>query len=177
MRFLSALLCLFTLALPALAATEGEADSLFSQIQMGDVEAVEDTLTQDAKRARLRDRFGFEPIHVLDYTNFEEMLGLLIAHGADINATNDAGHTLLHILIDPEFIAPVLAAGADIEARDAEGRTPLLLWLTEAESADMIEALLDAGANPNARDAQGRSALDYAQDPELARLLQAHGAT
>ncbi|MDQ8703930.1 ankyrin repeat domain-containing protein [Streptomyces sp. LHD-70] len=57
---------------------------------------------------------------------------------------------------DPEGVRAALAAGAQLEARDAQGRTALLL----AASADHVGAareLVAAGADPNAQDARDDS--------------------
>jgi ankyrin repeat protein len=172
--FLPALLLLIGLALPALAQSD---DDIAHAVQMGDLDAVEQILTYDPERIRKRDAHGFLMIHLLDYTNFDPMLALLMRHGANINATTPEGYTLLHVLIDPEFLPAALNAGANLEAQDVSGRTPLLLWMMEDEGEDMIAALLKAGANPNARDVSGRTPLDYAQDARTSALLRRYGAT
>lgn len=171
--FLPALLILIGLALPAFADSD---DEVSHAVQMGDLEAVETILDENPNRIRKRDAHGFLMIHLLDYTNFDPMLSLLMQRGANINATTPEGYTLLHVLIDPEFLPAALKAGANLEAQDVSGRTPLLVWLTEDEGEDMVEALLKAGANPNAQDVSGRSALDYARDRETVKLLMKYGA-
>lgn len=69
-----------------------------------------------------------------------------------------------------------LTAGADLEARDEAGHTPLIL---AAQRADIgaVRALLGAGADVNAQDGSGATALLHAvqtEDPQVAlTLLQA----
>ena len=52
---------------------------------------------------------------------------LLLDHGADVNAVNNAGETALHqVVLRGEALVRLLAShGARLDARDASGRTPL----------------------------------------------------
>ena len=56
----------------------------------------------------------------------------------------------------------LLDLGADIDARDSDGMTPLLHAAAEARDAKTIRHLLQAGADINLRDAKGMSALLHA---------------
>jgi cytohesin len=78
----------------------------------------------------------------------------------------------------PEVIRLLLAAGADPNAVDFEGATPLM-YAAKVERPEVLRALLAAGADPDAQDAQGRTALMYAADhcqTESVRLLVQAGA-
>lgn len=79
---------------------------------------------------------------------------------------------------NPEVVAHLLAAGAEPNAVDFEGATPLI-YTAEMGSQEVLRALLAAGADPDAQDAEGRTALMYAADhleTESVRLLVQAGA-
>jgi len=155
--------------------SEQEIDAFFQLVATGGYEQVEAALSKEPALATAKDKYKFQPIHVLDYTDFDKILTLLIKNGADINAQNDKGIALLHILIDPEFIEPVLRAGADLELQDNLGRTPIMIHLTEPGGIDLAKPLLEAGANPKAQDKKGKTVLDYAQahgDAEFIALVR-----
>ena len=76
---------------------------------------------------------------------------LLISHGADVAARDDAREQPLHMTENEQVAAALLAAGADPMARDSGDRTPLY----HARSADVAETLLKAGADVN--DARART--------------------
>ncbi|MFG2775183.1 ankyrin repeat domain-containing protein [Streptomyces sp. NPDC048350] len=54
---------------------------------------------------------------------------------------------------DAEGVAGALGAGAHVECRDAERRTPLLL-AARADQVDTAALLVEAGADPDARDSR-----------------------
>ena len=67
----------------------------------------------------------------------------------------------------------LLAAGADVNARDKNGNTALVLC---DSNTGKILLLLQAGADPNARNHEGETALSNASDAEVKNLLIKHGA-
>lgn len=87
-------------------------------------------------------------------------------------------------LIDAAFVCDLikvrelLAAGADPDTRDDDGRSPLFSAVL-GNSIGLVGLLLESGADVNARDHQGFSTLHFAAQedlPEIARLLIAKGA-
>ncbi|WP_234042882.1 ankyrin repeat domain-containing protein [Streptomyces marianii] len=87
------------------------------------------------------------------------VLALLDA-GVDPHVRDGAGRTLLHALhlLDHEELLPrVLAAGADLEATDRSGRTPLFTAASEGGSRTLVEALIAAGASIGSVDPSGMS--------------------
>lgn len=85
---------------------------------------------------------------------------------ADLHAAARAG--------DPAVVADLLAAGADVNASNAEGLTPLHLAALRGD-AKTVQLLLAAGADVAGRDGLGRTPLHYAAsagaDSVIERLL------
>jgi ankyrin repeat protein len=77
---------------------------------------------------------------------------------------------------DKQAIHKLLDNGADVEARDAQGNTPLILASFHA-SPECVELLIDKGADVNAANGAGATPLiRAATDYEKSRLLVAAGA-
>lgn len=90
------------------------------------------------------------------------MMQFLLENGADINTKNDASRykgTVLHSAAEgnfPDAFDFLLVNGANIEAQDRYGRTPLYYATKEN-----IKKLLHKGANIEARDNDGRTILHH----------------
>lgn len=87
----------------------------------------------------------------------------------------------LHLAVNGNDVAQIqnlLQSGADIDARDGLGRTPLLV-ATHRNYVDAARVLIDAGANVNAKDQIADSPYLYAGARGYNAILQmtlAHGA-
>lgn len=130
----------------------------------GPLSRVERMLEQDPTSVGATDRFGFTALHGVVAEHHFDIARLLIAKGADVNAGNDEGVTPLHLAAYPEMVEILVANGARLDARDSNGNTPLHAVTEHPELIDVMEKLLKLGADPNARNHDGASALDLASE-------------
>jgi ankyrin repeat protein len=78
---------------------------------------------------------------------------------------------------DNEIVAALLDKGADVNASDETGATPLLL--AAGKSVVLVTSLVRRGANVNAKDLRGWTPLMAAsgsRDPQTVEFLIANGA-
>ncbi len=114
----------------------------------------------------------------------------LIDHGASVTVRNNEGWTPLHAAAANTFtkndasktmqadkITALINAGADVNARDNNGRTALMwagwmgAYLGFTEDPSVINALLAKGADPFLKDNFGKTALDYAKSEGYSRQV------
>ena len=94
-----------------------------------------------------------------------EIVQLLLAQGSDPNAVNRYGETALMFANTPAKVKLLVAAGAQLETNDEEGRTALQKAALKGEAA-VANALIASGANVNATDNKGSNALLHSLDNE-----------
>lgn len=144
----------------------------------------------------------FTPLHL---TNDPAIAKLLLAHGADVNATDVLGERPLRHAAQPpkpnrELSQLLLAAGADYDLLSAIGlgdielvrkllRSPNalpeppdekgyseIIWAARAERPDIVQVLLEHGANPNARPSAWSVLIEVLDHPATVRVLLQAGA-
>lgn len=95
-----------------------------------------------------------------------EMCGILILHGADVNARNSEDETALHFSVRRNNIKTLkllLSHGSDVNAQDQNGESALhtigtsYLGSPFVHNFDIHELLLQSGANPIIKSRAGKS--------------------
>ena len=92
-----------------------------------------------------------------------DVIRLLLAHGADVNQRDEMGHTSFHFCNDQEGAALLLNNGAEIDARSHDGMTSLM-WAAQHGHLDVVRFLLRRGANLELVDNDGHDAVHYARE-------------
>jgi len=99
-----------------------------------------------------------------------EIITAFINGGADVNSLlGDSERTPLHIAVwlsNQKVASVLIKAGADIDARDCQGMTPLIFACQVGFKPEMITILLKAGADPSLTCYAGKTAFDYVQQNE-----------
>jgi ankyrin repeat protein len=159
------------------AVDAGGNTPLMSAVQTGDLDMVR-LLVNKGANVNASSAFGFTALIDAVTANWGDAARLLLARGANPNAANDHHGTVRHgpvaighvsVLMaaapygPPSLIAELLKAGADVNARDVRGMTPVMLAsASENQDPAVVQTLLDAGADPAAKSAAGATALDWA---------------
>jgi hypothetical protein len=148
--------------------------ALDMQICAGDAEVVKMMLDHGAQPNR---KIREYPLLVAVLSDRADIARLLLEHGADVRArttiTDRAsspympiGATVLHFAASKsrrnsiQMLDLLTAYGVDVNAQDADGRTPLM-WASVAAGRDIVPWLLRHGANASLRDNHGETALYF----------------
>jgi ankyrin repeat protein len=94
------------------------------------------------------------------HANRLEVVQTLLAGGADVNQVSpDQGLTPIFAARKGDVAHCLVTAGADVNARNAAGATPLIWSTTKLMELAVVDCLLTSGADVNARDANNNTAL------------------
>ena len=147
----------------------GEELSIHRAARKGDLEAVKRHLAdginvnaKDPHRRLLGELLQSTPMHIAARIDHKEIVELLIANGADVNAEEKMGGTPLHYAAttaQKEIVELLIANGGDVNAKDKDGDTPLH---GAALRKDFAVLLIAKGANVNAKGKYGETPLHRA---------------
>ena len=110
-------------------------------------------LIEQGADINLKDKDKASPLHNAAYLGSLEIVDVLLKQGAtSLNEGNFRGQTPLHFACErghPDVATRLLDAGADIEARDMVGRTPLMTTGI-SKNLEIAKGLIKRGADINA---------------------------
>jgi ankyrin repeat protein len=154
-----------------------------------------EALVANGAQVGTRSDYHLTPLHFAAGRGLPDVVRALLSRGARVDAIDAAGVTPLHWATqeswDPddgahaivattdiakrtEVVRLLIAAGADVNARDSSGQTPL--FAAAAQDLEMTKVLLDARANADVRSVDGYAPLHRAKSAAIARALLDHGA-
>ena len=132
----------------------------------------------------IMDENGWSPLHLAAISGRPAMVKFLLEAGAGANLRDKGGWSPLHAAacncVDASLesnqyasvIGLLLRAGAEVDSRNHDGKTPLM-YTVSAGGLAAVQLLLEAGADPNLRDKEGRSALKHVDNskPNSAAII------
>ena len=160
--------------------THGVLLDVFEAAALGDVLRLEDILSADPAAAHSFSGDGWTPLHLAAAFGTPDSVDLLLQHGAQVDAMsknpqrNQPLHAALALGRNPETVRLLLAHGADPNATQVGGFTPLFSAAT-ANRRDLAELLVEHGAEALHRSDLGKTAPDFARERghnELADWLE-----
>lgn len=134
---------------------EKRAERLRAAIQTDDIPAIRELVTRwpSLLRPRTRGSEAGSPLHTAAWEQRIEIVRLLLELGADVNAKDDVGNTPLHRAVSEQFHDQHLE-----------------------KTSEIVELLIASGASVHAGSKFDWTPLHYAASGEAARILLQHGA-
>ena len=149
-------------------------DPFIRAAQEDDLEKVTELISGTDVNRRDEDTHTTALEHAVKNAN-REMVQLLLAAGADVNAKNFSGETVL-MMIDSDatsdLVWDLINAGADVHLKDTSGNTALM-QAADADNVDAVRTLLDAGAEIDVANNQGSTALMMAASSGNVNVVRA----
>ncbi len=142
---------------------------VFEAAALGDCVRLHAILADDAMQVWAVSADGWAPLHLAAAFGGPETVKLLLSHGAHEHqvSRNPQRNQPLHAAIalggSTETIRLLLDAGADVNATQAGGFTPLH-QAAAAGKQEIVQLLLDRGAQKDSRCDQGKLPCDYARE-------------
>uniref|UniRef100_A0A4W3K3D4 Uncharacterized protein n=1 Tax=Callorhinchus milii TaxID=7868 RepID=A0A4W3K3D4_CALMI len=171
-------------------------ERLLQAVENNDSEKVGSLLTKRSLFAAKQDSDGRSAYHLAAMKGYVDCLEVILSHGVDVSAMDSSGkafsankpNELSPHLASQDGCSPLILAaqmsnheicrwlivrGADVNTRDKQGRTALML-ACENDSVETVEVLVRSRANVGLVDALGHDAVHYSMvtgNTEILHLL------
>lgn len=138
---------------------------LHEAIRYGNIDVTKLLLASNAN-VNAEDTLGKTPIMLtMPKDKIKDSYETLIKYKADLHQKDKFGDTVLHtatmLQVEDEILLMLTENGADINARNKEGVTPLLIAIQSGD-VEMTRLLTSCGANIHTKDTHGNSPLSIA---------------
>lgn len=121
---------------------------------------------------------GYSPLHLALRHEKHDIIESLLNAGVDVNKMTSTKTPPLHLATTKKVAAMLIAKGADIDAKDNNGYTPLFYMIME-DRLEIASELIEAGADVNTTNIYGVTPLGFVVAwgrEEFALQLLANGA-
>jgi ankyrin repeat protein len=123
----------------------------------GDLKEVDRLLKLDPRLAHQREKGGTSSTHTplqqaFLFSNNPAVFERILKEMPDINERSSDGNTILHLAVERQMLRDVvrfLQLGADANAQNKDGESPLHFSAMRDRSGQITQALLDSGADAN----------------------------
>ena len=149
----------------------------------GDLEKIKLLLKGNPDLVFNKDADGRTPLHYAASCTNKDVVELLLADKADVNAKDNDGRTPLHLASEDgrkDVVELLLANHADVNAKDSYGDAPLH-WVADWGRKDLVKLLLASKADINAKDNRGYTPLhcalesDQGAHKDVVKILRQNG--
>ena len=158
----------------------GQLPDIFEASAAGDALTLRQILSETPQAVREFSGDGWTPLHLAAAFGTPEAVRLLLQNGAQVDAVsqnpqaNQPLHATLALGRNPETIELLLKAGANPNARQTGGFTPIFS-AAAANRRDLVELLIAHGADPSISNDFAQTAAGFARErnhTELADWLE-----
>ncbi|CAG0899822.1 unnamed protein product [Cyprideis torosa] len=132
-------------------------------------------LIQNGAEVNVKDEDHETPLFVATKNDLHSVVEVLLANGADPNIANRYKRSPLHHATSAETAELLIVKGAEENAKDENGKTPLFI-ATENGRHSVVEVLFANQADPNIANRYQQSPLHRAKSVETAEFLIVKGA-
>jgi hypothetical protein len=150
---------------------------LFEAAAVGDAARLKILLQADPAAAQSFSGDGWTALHLAAAFASPEAAKVLLAHGGDVHArsknplNNQPLHAAISLNSSTEMARLLLDAGADVNAKQAGGYTPLH-QASSAGKKELVLLLLERGADRSAVCDQGKTPAEYARERNRNDLME-----
>ncbi|KAJ8683895.1 hypothetical protein QAD02_019687 [Eretmocerus hayati] len=148
---------------------------------------VAELLLRKGANVNIRSKSGSTPLHIALKKGHFNLIEMFLKYNADPNITDQESCTALHLAASNDLLAPnfheiinsLLAKGADVDAKQTDGKSALHLAASTRCSTSRLTPLLSADCDINCQDNRGKTALHMAcvnRNADNVKSLLNHGA-